>query len=89
MDRRLRLRPGQGRLRLPAVPPEQADLDQVRRLRFPAVALVKNFNWTNEDQNTVSSYIGQDGMSPDDAAQKWIDANPDKVNAWLQGTGAS
>jgi ABC-type proline/glycine betaine transport system substrate-binding protein len=28
-------------------------------------------------------------MSPADAAQKWIDANPDKVQAWLQGTGAS
>ena len=55
----------------------------------PAVDLIKNFKWTNEDQNQVSSYIGQDGMSPDDAAQKWIDANPDKVNAWLQGTGAS
>jgi ABC-type proline/glycine betaine transport system substrate-binding protein len=25
-------------------------------------------------------------MKPADAAQKWIDANPDKVNAWLQGT---
>jgi len=22
-------------------------------------------------------------MSPDDAAKKWIDANPDKVKAWL------
>ena len=30
----------------------------------PAVDLIKNFNWTNEDQNLVSSYIGQDGMSP-------------------------
>jgi len=49
----------------------------------PAVDLVKNFEWTNEDQNLVSSYIGQDGMSPDDAAQKWIDANPEKVDAWL------
>ena len=55
----------------------------------PAVDLIKNFNWTNEDQNLVSSYIGQDGMSPDDAAKKWVDANPDKVDAWLQGTGAS
>jgi glycine betaine/proline transport system substrate-binding protein len=55
----------------------------------PAVALIKNFKWTNTDQNLVSSYIGQDGMSPDDAAQKWIDANPDKVAAWLQGTGAT
>jgi ABC-type proline/glycine betaine transport system substrate-binding protein len=24
-------------------------------------------------------------MSPEDAAQKWIDANPDKVNAWMAG----
>jgi ABC-type proline/glycine betaine transport system substrate-binding protein len=28
-------------------------------------------------------------MKPADAAQKWIDANPDKVAAWLQGTGAT
>ena len=52
----------------------------------PAVTLIKNFSWTNTDQNTVASYIGQDNMKPADAAQKWIDANPDKVNAWLQGT---
>ncbi len=49
----------------------------------PAVDLVKKFKWTNADQNVVSKYIGQDGMSPDDAAKKWIDANPDKVDAWL------
>jgi glycine betaine/proline transport system substrate-binding protein len=49
----------------------------------PALDLVKNFEWTNEDQNLVSSYIGQDGMDPDEAAQKWIDDNPDKVDAWL------
>jgi glycine betaine/proline transport system substrate-binding protein len=55
----------------------------------PAVTLVKNFNWTNDDQNLVSEYIAKDGMKPADAAQKWIDANPDKVAAWLQGTGAT
>jgi glycine betaine/proline transport system substrate-binding protein len=55
----------------------------------PAVTLVKNFHWTNADQNTVAEYIAKDGMKPADAAQKWIDANPDKVAAWLQGTGAS
>jgi len=55
----------------------------------PAVDLIKNFNWTNEDQNLVASYIGQDGMSPDDAAKKWIDANPDKVDAWLKGISTS
>jgi len=51
----------------------------------PAVDLVKNFSWTNDDQNLVSKYIAEDGMSPDDAAQKWIDDNPDKVDAWLNG----
>jgi glycine betaine/proline transport system substrate-binding protein len=49
----------------------------------PAVDLIKNFNWTNEDQNLVSKYIAEDGMDPDEAAQKWIDDNPDKVDAWL------
>jgi glycine betaine/proline transport system substrate-binding protein len=49
----------------------------------PAVDLIKNFTWTNDDQNLVSTYIAQDGMDPDDAAQKWIDANQDKVDAWL------
>lgn len=49
----------------------------------PAVDLIKNFNWTNEDQNTVSTYIAQDGMTPEDAAAKWVEDNPDKVDAWL------
>jgi glycine betaine/proline transport system substrate-binding protein len=49
----------------------------------PAVDLIKNFTFSNDDQNIVSAYIADDGMSPDDAAKKWIDANPDKVAAWL------
>ena len=49
----------------------------------PAAAVIKNFNWTNDDQNIVAKYIAQDKMSADDAAQKWIDANPDKVKAWM------
>jgi glycine betaine/proline transport system substrate-binding protein len=49
----------------------------------PAVDLIKNFQWTNDDQNLVSTYIAQDGMSPDDAAKKWIADNQDKVDAWL------
>lgn len=52
----------------------------------PAVTLVKNFHWTNADQNLVAQYIAKDGMKPADAAQKWIDANQDLVNQWLQGT---
>jgi glycine betaine/proline transport system substrate-binding protein len=49
----------------------------------PAYDLVKNFSWTNDDQNLVARYIAQDKMSDDAAAKKWVEANPDKVNAWL------
>ena len=44
--------------------------------------IVKNFNWTNADQNSVAADI-EGGMEPAAAAQKWIDANPDTVNQWL------
>ncbi len=51
----------------------------------PAYKLVKNFAWTNEDQNVVARYIAKDKMSPEAAAKKWVEANPDKVKAWLAG----
>ena len=44
--------------------------------------IVKNFSWTNDDQNSVAADI-EAGTDPVAAAQKWIDANPDKVQAWL------
>lgn len=47
------------------------------------VQLVENFEWTNEDQNTVAKYISQEGMSPEDAVARWIEDNPDKVESWL------
>jgi glycine betaine/proline transport system substrate-binding protein len=49
----------------------------------PAAAVVKNFNWTNEDQNSVARDIAQNNMTPEAAAKKWLDANPDKWKAWL------
>jgi len=52
----------------------------------PAMTLVKNFHWTNDDQNTVAEYIAKDKMDPTAAAKKWITAHPDMVNSWLQGT---
>lgn len=48
-----------------------------------SVDLVQSFTWTNEDQNVVAGYIAADGMSPKDAAAKWVEENPDKVEAWL------
>jgi glycine betaine/proline transport system substrate-binding protein len=55
----------------------------------PAYDLVKAFTWTNDDQNLVAKYIAQDGMDPDEAAKKWVDDNQDKVDAWLEASGAS
>jgi glycine betaine/proline transport system substrate-binding protein len=50
----------------------------------PAYDLVKKFSWTNDDQNLVAKYIAVDKLSDDAAAKKWVDANPDKVAAWLK-----
>ena len=50
----------------------------------PAVGLIKNFTISNDDQNLVSTDIAEKGMSPDEAAKKWVEANPDKVEAWLK-----
>ena len=49
----------------------------------PAVDLIKNFTWTNDDQNVVAKYISEDKMSPEDAAAKWVEDNQDKVDAWI------
>jgi glycine betaine/proline transport system substrate-binding protein len=64
------------------------DLDKIVSKKFadancPAYQLVKNFNWTNADQNLVAKYIAEDKMTPAAAAKKWADANKDKVKAWL------
>lgn len=65
------------------------DLDKIVSAKFaksgsPAYGLVKNFNWTNDDQNTVAKYIAVDKMTPEAAAKKWVEANPGKVKAWLK-----
>jgi glycine betaine/proline transport system substrate-binding protein len=64
------------------------DLDKIVSKKFadsgsPAYDLVKNFKWTNEDQNEVAKYIAEDKMEPEAAAKKWVEANKDKVEAWL------
>jgi glycine betaine/proline transport system substrate-binding protein len=47
-----------------------------------AYTLVKNFSWTNDDQNSVAASINS-GMTHDQAGQKWIDANEAKWKAWI------
>jgi glycine betaine/proline transport system substrate-binding protein len=65
----------------------ELDLDKIVSKKFadsgsPAYDLVKKFQWTNDDQNVVGKYIAADGMSPEDAAAKWVEDNQDKVDAW-------
>ncbi|CAM5598596.1 ABC transporter substrate-binding protein [Streptomyces aurantiogriseus] len=64
-------------------------LDKIVSAKFaksgsPAYDLVKNFTWTNDDQNTVAKYIAVDKMTPEAAAEKWVEANRDKVDAWIK-----
>jgi len=49
----------------------------------PAYTMLKKFSWTNDDQNLVATWIAADHMNADKAAEKWVKANPAKVNAWL------
>lgn len=53
----------------------------------PAADLVSNFAWTNDDQNVVAASIAQDGMTPEDAAQQWIDDNEDVWKPWVENIG--
>jgi glycine betaine/proline transport system substrate-binding protein len=64
------------------------DLRKVISTKFaksgsPAVNVIKKFSWTAQDQNAVAVMIAGKKMKPDDAAKKWIAANPNKVKAWL------
>jgi glycine betaine/proline transport system substrate-binding protein len=46
-------------------------------------SFLKKFNWTEDDQNAVTTYKNQDGLTIEAAAQKWVDANEAKWKAWL------
>jgi glycine betaine/proline transport system substrate-binding protein len=64
------------------------DLNKIASTTFansgsPAAELAKKFQWTNDDQNSVARSIAVDKLSDADAAKKWVEANPDKVQAWL------
>jgi glycine betaine/proline transport system substrate-binding protein len=70
------------------------DLNKIVSTKFatsgsPAYTVIKNFQWSNENQNDVSKSIAVDKLSDDDAAKKFLDAHPDLVTAWLAGTGKS
>ena len=48
-----------------------------------AYTLVKNFKWTNADQNLVADYITNQGMTADEAGAKWVADNEAVWSAWV------
>jgi glycine betaine/proline transport system substrate-binding protein len=50
----------------------------------PAYAVLKKMTLTNDDQEQVAKAIAGDKVDPEKAGQDWVNANADKVNAWLQ-----
>lgn len=63
-------------------------LDKIARKEFAlnggeAYELIENFNWSNEDQNEVASSIANDGLSPEQAAEKWISSHRAVWETWL------
>ncbi|WP_369213050.1 ABC transporter substrate-binding protein [Streptomyces flavofungini] len=48
-----------------------------------AAAFLKNFQWSEADQNEVSLMIADQKLSPEDAAKKWIDRHESKWRGWL------
>lgn len=48
-----------------------------------AATFIKNFNWTNKDQNVVADYITNGNMTPEAAAEKWVKANEAIWKAWM------
>ncbi|MGI5283311.1 ABC transporter substrate-binding protein [Nonomuraea polychroma] len=66
----------------------EMDLDKIVSTKFAtsggkAYELVKNFNWTNEDQNAVADDMTNNGMTGEQAAKKWVEANTAKWQAWI------
>jgi glycine betaine/proline transport system substrate-binding protein len=48
-----------------------------------AATLIKNWTWTNADQNLVADYITNQDMTPEEAAKKWVDEHQSAWEAWL------
>ncbi|MES2210488.1 MAG: ABC transporter substrate-binding protein [Chloroflexota bacterium] len=64
------------------------NLNKVIRVGFnekggDAATFIKNFTWTNKDQNVVADYITNESLTPEAAAEKWVKANEAIWKAWL------
>lgn len=63
-------------------------LDKIASKKFAdtggaAYKLVQNFKWSNDDQNLVSDYITNQGMTPEKAAEKWVAEHESTWKPWI------
>ena len=63
-------------------------LNKVAAVKFmnsgsPAAKMIKNFKWTNADQNSVAKSLAFDHLTDEAAAKIWVTAHPAQVKAWL------
>lgn len=63
-------------------------LNKVASVKFmssgsPAATLLKNFSWTNADQNSVAKSLAVDKLSDSAAAKIWVTAHSAIVKQWL------
>ncbi|MDT0309602.1 glycine betaine ABC transporter substrate-binding protein [Streptomyces sp. DSM 44917] len=49
-----------------------------------AVAFLREFAWTAEDQNAVAELIAGEGLSLSAAAERWARAHPETVASWVE-----
>jgi glycine betaine/proline transport system substrate-binding protein len=64
------------------------DLDKIVSKKFAdsnstAYQLIKNFKWTNDDQNLVSDYLTNQGMTDEQAAEKWVNEHESTWKPWI------
>jgi glycine betaine/proline transport system substrate-binding protein len=64
------------------------DLDKIANKKFaysgsPAATLIKNFRWTNDDQNQVARDMTDRNMTADEAAKRWLDGHRAVWTKWL------
>jgi glycine betaine/proline transport system substrate-binding protein len=64
------------------------DLDKIGRKAFvdsgsPAATFIRNWTWTNADQNEVAKDMTQNHLSADEAAKKWVESHRTTWEKWL------
>jgi glycine betaine/proline transport system substrate-binding protein len=51
-----------------------------------AYAILDAFNWTPDDMGEIMLMNEEAGSDPYENAKKWVEANPEKVQAWMPAT---